>query len=126
MGTEVSYLIDGERVGLEEYNRRKAAQDKPIMVYVTIGNSDNKLTQEEWVGLIGVVRYWTNRLAEHVHGQWYSEPASVYQNANFGFEIRREHMPELKSLLKQACVDFKQDSIVWAEAHVEMVTPDAG
>jgi len=91
-----------------------------LAVYIVIGNSDNKLTQKEWSEFCealdeAVMRKVGSYLT--VHGEWYSEPSSAYQNACWSVEIRAQHIAEaLKTRLGFLCKEFKQDSIVWAVA----------
>jgi hypothetical protein len=98
-----------------------------MSVYVTIGNSDDKLTQEEWAQFYSLVNRTIRRVADDIHGQWVSSPTSVYQNACWCFvlpddgylvsEVRRKLRDELKRLARE----YRQDSIAWAEAEVELL-----
>lgn len=87
-----------------------------MIVYISIGNSDDKLSQSHWYAYLGNVQ---NAVTGHgkVHGAWHSEPVSPYQNACWCVEIetnvRAEH---LKLVLGELASDFQQDSIAWAEA----------
>ena len=88
-----------------------------VTVYVTIGNSDDKLSQQQWSqfhrDVDRVIRKW----GHVIHGQWVSESTSAYQNACWCFEgllsefVRREMTADLRSL----AVQYNQDSIAWAE-----------
>lgn len=94
------------------------------MIYVSIGNSDNKLTQAEWAN------YWRDVNATILvynyvmHGVWHSEPTSEYQNACWGFELLSNASPErLKHRLGVLAYRYKQDTIAWAEAETTFVQP---
>jgi hypothetical protein len=86
-------------------------------VYVSIGNSDDKLTQREWSAFWehagAVIRRWSAA----IHGEWLSLPGAPYQNACWCIEVDEETAdlilrPELVHLVRH----FRQDSIAWAEA----------
>lgn len=87
---------------------------KRTLVYVSWGNSDDKLTQAEWSAMcVRVVDEIQQRgLVVHVIG--YSAPASVWQNACAGFEVDDSCTDELKQALGEICGRFRQDGIVWA------------
>jgi hypothetical protein len=89
-------------------------------VYVTIGNSDDKLTQQEWAAYFSAVAVAVQRAAQAakgaVHGQWVSEPASAWQNACWCIEINPDSAALLKLRLSEIASTFRQDSIAWAEA----------
>lgn len=95
------------------------------VVYVSIGNSDDKLTQEQWH------RYYvsTNMLIRHatetIIGAWVSEPASAWQNACWAFVPPTEYVSveHLKMKLSEVAREFHQDSIAWAEAPVTEFIP---
>jgi hypothetical protein len=93
-------------------------------VYVSIGNSDNKLTQERWSQLCHRTFNFLRGEAAHVHGVWFSAPDSPYQNAAICFEIDAEQQAEpIKDVLRQIAELYDQDSIAWAVAETEFVTP---
>lgn len=91
-----------------------------IAVYIVIGNSDNKLTQKEWSEFCEALDEAIMRKVGPyltVHGEWYSEPSSAYQNACWSVEIKAAHLADaLKTRLSYLAKEFKQDSIVWAVA----------
>jgi hypothetical protein len=91
-----------------------------VIVYVSIGNSDDRLTQSLWSSYTEQVRTVLRRHSASVHGEWYSAPDAAYQNACFCIEIGGRDVPN-KALLVKACLeqirlDFQQDSVAWAEA----------
>jgi hypothetical protein len=86
------------------------------VVYVCIGNSDNKLTQEYWAGYVTEVREQIRSMAAVVHGEWYSAPDSGYQNACFCF-VPKDGVRDLtKSYLRTLRGHYDQDAVAWAEA----------
>lgn len=85
-------------------------------VYVSIGNSDDKLTQDEWAAFLIEVERAVRRWGGWIHGVWYSAPVSSWQNACFCFEIHNEwaeerQVQELRGIARK----YRQDSIAWAE-----------
>ncbi|MEU1883404.1 hypothetical protein ABZ470_39375 [Streptosporangium sp. NPDC020072] len=87
-----------------------------LTVYVSIGNSDDKLTQREWARFVQDTGYAVHRQAREVHGVWLSPPDWEYQNACFCLEIPRDEVRFLKAELAGLCETYRQDSIAWAEA----------
>lgn len=91
-------------------------------VYVSIGNSDDKLTQTEWSrfydavnrAIFDVVKYQGAR----IHGTWLSLPHEPWQNACWCFDAHDDlfdHVAELREQLRELATEFRQDSIAWAE-----------
>jgi hypothetical protein len=92
------------------------------VVYVSIGNSDDKLTQAEWHRYYVAVNLTIRRAAEAsdatVHGAWVSEPASSWQNACWALQLPADAVAveHLRMRLAELAADFRQDSIAWAVA----------
>lgn len=88
-----------------------------MIVYISIGNSDDKLTQSEWAFFCRDVDIIIRSRRLQVHGQWFSAPDSKYQNAcwcvehEFGPAGREDFKDQLRTIARQ----YKQDSIAWAE-----------
>lgn len=109
-------------------------------IYVSIGNSDDKLSQAMWAAFVDDVDSIVRQYATTVHGQWFSLPGSRWQNACWCFEAEpeefsigldafvRDIVPVLnargiavqveavasKVALKQLAPAYQQDSIAWA------------
>lgn len=91
--------------------------------YVSIGNSDDRLTQREWSWFIASTQ---RELQERwqIHGCWYSAPDSEWQNANWCIELNDVWgIAKLKELLRELAKAFRQDSIALAVAMPEFVEP---
>lgn len=89
-----------------------------MVVYISIGNSDDKLTRQEWSLFFSQTSFLLQRHVR-VHGQWVSEPASAWQNACWCVEVADVTVAEyIRSKLIRLAEDFRQDSIAWAEAPV--------
>ena len=97
-----------------------------MIIYIAIGNSDDKLTQREWANFHGAM-YATIHASDDikVHGEWFSSPTSAWQNACWCLEITDESVfHRLRNSLRFYARRFNQDSIAWTEAKpTEFLTP---
>jgi hypothetical protein len=84
-------------------------------VYISIGNSDDKLSQAHWAAFAGSAQGAIRRAAMTVHGEWASLPWSSYQNACWCIEVTADSAEHLKMTLAHLAADYRQDSIAWAE-----------
>lgn len=92
-------------------------------LYISIGNSDNKLTQEEWADYCSELK-WVAEGAisvEKIYGIWYSASDSKHQNMCVALECSNDIV--LKKILSKLCKTFRQDSIAVAYATTAFVTP---
>lgn len=93
----------------------------PITVYISIGNSDDKLSQSRWAEFYrevdDTISFFTGyREGSGIHGRWLSSPEDHYQNACWCAEIRN---PEgVKRQLAKIAAAYGQDSIAWTVAPV--------
>jgi hypothetical protein len=88
-----------------------------VIVYISIGNSDDKLTQREWSAFMMRTHLAIQDRATTIHGAWYSPPGVEWQNACWCAELRSSARSEqLKDSLRLLAREFRQDSIAWAEA----------
>jgi hypothetical protein len=94
-------------------------------VYISIGNSDDKLTQLQWHAFHAAVNALVRRFASRIYGDWVSPSTEMWQNACIAAEIPAEHIDVLKALLGRHAFDYLQDSIAWAEATTEFVAAQA-
>lgn len=85
-----------------------------MIVYVSIGNSDDKLNQEDWA-LFQQALDHALRSRGHIHGAWYSLPNSPYQNACWCVEFVLPVVEPTKEFLTRMAYHYRQDSICWAE-----------
>jgi hypothetical protein len=86
-----------------------------MIVYISIGNSDDKLTQADWSLFQGETDRLVNLQGGIVHGVWSSNPWSKWQNACWCVELPQENTEPLKKQLQVLAAVFSQDSIAWAE-----------
>lgn len=93
-------------------------------VYISIGNSDDKLTQADWAQFCTDVSSLDYIFELTRHGNWYSNTASRFQNACFCFEIDDDDdLPAIKDCLVALSMKYNQESIAFAIAKVEFLTP---
>lgn len=99
------------------------------VAYISIGNSDDRLTQARWSFFYSTVALTIQRAAEadggQVHGQWVSEPASAWQNACWALQLPTDSVSveHLKMRLSEIAADFSQEAIAWAEAPMTEFLP---
>jgi hypothetical protein len=96
-----------------------------MTVYVSIGNSDDKLSQQQWHKFWVATRRAVFNYAGQVHGEWLSIGCAPYQNACLCFEIPEPAAATLKCELGKIAGEFGQDSIAWAEAVTEFISPES-
>ena len=97
-------------------------------VYVSIGNSDDKLTQKEWSHFVCATENTIETHATKWHGRWQTASDSAWQGACWAFEIKSPRVRALRMRLAKLAGAFGQDSIAWAEAQTEFIEglpPDA-
>lgn len=101
-----------------------------ITVYISIGNSDDKLSQAEWAAYAatvgGLMRRVEGIYGGRLHGEWASLPYSSYQNACWCIEVAEEEAESIRRTLATHAAMFRQDSIAWAAvASTEFLTGPA-
>lgn len=97
---------------------------RAMIAYVSIGNSDDKLTQVEWSRFVIDFSAMVVSLASQTHGAWFSHPASPRQNACWCLEFASEAMAQTaKDEARSLAAKYRQDSIAWAVAETEFLTP---
>ena len=92
-------------------------------VYVSIGNSDDKLSQEEWSRFVNQVDSLVGIGAVQIYGRWLSRGDDRWQNACWCFQPFSNRIDSIKRTLTRYAEEFKQDSIAWAEAETEFLVP---
>lgn len=109
-----------------------------VTVYVSIGNSDDKLTQAQWGRFWDAVNLTLYRTADQVHGQWMSNPVSAWQNACWCVTFTPsvevvDHQGRISTRLEwvrtrmsRLAADYGQDSVGWAVADVELIAAEEG
>ena len=92
-------------------------------VYITIGNSDDKLRQQEWCRFCRELSDRASYLASETHFIGFSNPDSPWQTMLICIVVPNNAMAELKANLKALASNYGQDSIALAVAEVEFVKP---
>lgn len=102
-------------------------------IYVSIGNSDDKLEQHQWSAYCAAVNqvfnYSVRYVGSTVHGRWYSLPNEPWQNACWCVEFADgmdEVIGQYRAELTRLAATFHQDSIAWAVAETEFLRPVDG
>lgn len=90
-------------------------------IYISIGNSDDKLSQKEWSEFVKDLDDICSIFERH--GAWSSQSWSPYQNACICVEVPNNAVRELRNSLRGLAVRHRQDSIAMAIAETELVTP---
>lgn len=102
------------------------------VVYITIGNTDDKLTQGEWSEFVGAVGVAVSRVSGlpggAIHGAWHSLPDRPWQNACWCIDLptAAAHVDMLRMRLGQLARKYRQDSIAWSVAETEFIGPAGG
>jgi hypothetical protein len=92
-----------------------------VTVHVSIGNSDNRLTQKAWSLFAAGVNDLVRTHADHVHGEWYSPSAAPWQNACWGFEVESPSREILRKAVAELAREYDQHSVAWNESDTEML-----
>lgn len=91
-------------------------------VYISIGNSDDKLTQKTWSQFVGDLDEVCSVFERH--GAWSSQSWSPYQNACICVVVPNAEVRELRNALRSLARRYSQGSIAMAVVdEVEMVKP---
>jgi hypothetical protein len=98
--------------------------DTMTAIYVCIGNSDDKLSQQDWHLFFSHVRVLAENHSDQVYGVWHSLPAERWQNACFGFGVSSPGKREfIRMRLGELAKQYGQDWISWTEAETETIKP---
>lgn len=108
-----------------------------MTTYITIGNSDNRLTQQEWARFHRHVDDTVREAAASVnsfgyddwrvtiHGAWVSPSAAPSQNACWAIEGTGALWASIRAVLRQELQfiahRYGQDTVAWAEAVPEFL-----
>lgn len=93
--------------------------EEPLTVYISIGNSDDKLPQADWSRFTSAVRWILDTFQKH--GAWYSPTTSPWQSACWCVVVPQDRAEELKLALGRVAAKWRQESIAWAVADVTLL-----
>lgn len=106
---------------IAEFNTPEALNAKEISVVIGIGNTDNKLTQQEWSafvdGIDGIAKF-----AGKVHFMGGSPNWMPWQNATWILEVWNNDLPILRKLLAEEAKRYRQDTIYLLAGEPEFIT----
>ena len=92
------------------------------MIVIQIGNSDNKLTQQEWSEFWHAVNNSVSNNCHEVHFSGLSDGNAPWQNACWVANPMKLNI--LKNELSRLCVTYNQDSIAIIEGNTQFVTAE--
>ncbi|MFC9973577.1 hypothetical protein ACFVH6_22050 [Spirillospora sp. NPDC127200] len=96
------------------------------IVYASIGNSDDKLTQARWSTFQRAFVAAIRMHVEVIHGEWYSAPTAPFESACVCFEIDPGAETSLWTVLANLAGEYEQESIAWATASPGFITAGRG
>lgn len=89
-------------------------------VVISIGNTDNKLTQKLWSEFVTQVNTVLDKNSK-IH--FFGGPSSYspYQNACWWIEVDKNKIYSIRSVLREIKYKFNQDSIAWLSGETEFI-----
>lgn len=90
-----------------------------MIIYISIGNSDDKLSQMEWGKFyrkVDLTIQGVRTAGGLIHGRWVSQSTDYWQNACWCVELPDHLGARLREELRIRVAQFGQDSIAWAPA----------
>ena len=85
-------------------------------VYVAVGNSDDRLSQELWAKFVHLVVRTIESYAQRMHGVWFSAPDSPFQNACVCLQLdSATAREELRGELTRLRMTYGQEAVAWTE-----------
>lgn len=93
-------------------------------LYISIGNSDDKLTQKEWSEYCAELLFIVESgMMERTYGVWYSAPDSKFQSMCVAVECPQERVMDLRFHLSELCKKYRQDSIALSYGQTTLLPP---
>ncbi len=83
-------------------------------VYVSIGNSDDRLSQAAWSAFLSEFQCAMREHAMQIFGEWHSPTGSSYQNACIAAAVPAASVEALRDELSEMRGHYRQDAIAWA------------
>lgn len=90
-------------------------------ICIQIGNTDNKLTQQEWFYFVKAIKDALHGRCDFIHFFGGSPNWERWQNVAWVFTITESAAQEVRLKLARIREKFKQDSIAWLEGVTEFV-----
>jgi hypothetical protein len=93
-----------------------------MAIFVEIGNSDDKLAQEDWSRYVTEVQLLIDRAAGNIYSTCFSLPSAPWQNAVWHFKLSRERIvPQFKDELTRIGKRYFQESIAFTNGETEFL-----
>lgn len=95
-----------------------------VLVFVTVDNSTNRLSQNEWCHMVASMRSYIHRRAWTVE-EFFTEPSSNRQSVCWSLRVYTHQGAdkELKKDLAMVARSWHVESIEWSEATMQDLTP---
>ncbi len=91
-------------------------------VHVSIGNTDNGLSQQRWHAFWSDVDACIREHTKRVYGAWVSPSTAPYQNAAWAFEEPLADVTQaLRVALSGYAALYDQDSIAWCRGFTDFI-----
>lgn len=103
---------------------RKAEDLPQVLVFVTVDNSTNRLSQNEWCHFVASMRSYIHRRAWTVD-EFFTEPSSNRQSVCWSMRIYTHESAheELKEDVAMVARSWHVESVGWSVATMEDLTP---
>jgi hypothetical protein len=86
-----------------------------LLVYVSVSNTDQKLTLVQWSDMVAEVELEIERVASSLFLNWFSLPNGERQGAVWAFKMPSGHREGLRARLDWLRRKYGQDEMTWAE-----------
>lgn len=88
---------------------------------VQIGNSDNKLTQQEWAAFVETTNTYVKCCSKTIHFSGGSPSHEAWQNHCWVVELKNNDVANLKHFLNQVRIQYRQDSIAFTIGETQFI-----
>lgn len=119
--TDLTPMIETLKQIIHEVLQDTLQQPPHTTVSIQIGNSDNKLTQQEWADYCTHVHRTINDTCTTIHYNGGSNWNAPWQNACWVAEIPTNKLPTLKQQLTHTRTTYHQDSIAIINGTTEFI-----
>lgn len=99
--------------------KEPAGKEAMKTIYISIGNSDNKLTQLQWSAFCNETETRLGCVAREWHFVGFSKPDAPWQTMCCCIVVANNSMNELRQQCKALAANYGQDSVALAVAEVE-------
>jgi hypothetical protein len=89
-------------------------------VTISIGNSDDKLTQKDWAAFCGSIDYMC-RFYGLLHFRGFSISDCAHQNATWVVEVHDNHISIFKKQITNVRKEYRQDSAAFTVGQTQFI-----